>query len=168
MKFWYREFRIKLWHGGSVVKSFEPKDYGVCSQYLFCSSYGNGWILTLNYWRGSWMITDSLDWFSQTSCLFIRELVPLDWFSKTSCLIIRGACSTWVNFPDKLSPYQGTCSTWAIFSDKLSPHDEMKEIFNWFLVLIRYQLEWWKKWLTTPFMVFPYMVRGNNQLFVTI
>ena len=79
------------------------------------------------------------------------ELVPLDWFSQTSCFLIRG-----------------TCSTWVILPDTLSPHGEIKDIFNWFLVLISCRFERLKKWLTALFMVFPYMVRGNNQLFVTI
>ena len=93
----------------------------------------------------------------------------------------QATCSIWLIFPDKLSPYQGNlfhlsdflrqpvytwgdnCSTSGTLPDKLSPHVEMNGFFNWFLVWIRCQFEWWKKWLTAPFMVFPYMVRGNNQ-----
>ena len=57
---------------------------------FFCSFYGNDWHLTINSWRGTWMIID-----------------PLDCFSQTSCLLIRGTCSIWLISSDKLSPYQG-------------------------------------------------------------
>ena len=33
--------------------------------------------------------------------------------------------STWLIFPDNLSPYQGICSTWLIFSDNLSTLEEI-------------------------------------------
>ena len=156
-------------HGGIVVRNFQPLDYGVYTQYVFLFLLWKNCHLTLNYWRATRMIID-----------------PLDWFSQTSCLLIRGTCSTWLIFSDKLSPYQGNlfhlsvfprqavytwgdkCSTWVIFPDTLSTHGAIKDIFNWFLVLISCRFERLKKWLTNPFMVFLYMVRGNNQLFVTI
>ena len=89
-----------------------------------------------------------------------------------------------LNFSDKLSPYKGklfqlkdfprqalytwgdNCSLWVIFSDKLSPHGEINDIFKWFSVLISCPLEKLEKRLNVLFMVFPYMVRDNNPLFV--
>ena len=84
-------------------------------------------------------------------------------------------------FWDKLSSHQGNlfhvsdflkepvytwgdnCSTSVIFPAKLPQYEEKNGFFNWFLVLISCQFDWWKKWLTAPLKVFPYMVRGNNQ-----
>ena len=95
-------------------------------------------------------------------------------------------CSAWLVFSDNLSPYQGNlfhlsdfprqavytwgdnCSTGVIIPDKLSPHEKINGFFISILNLIWCQFEGWKKWLTTPFKVFPRMVRGHNQLFVTI
>ena len=149
-----------------MVKNFEPLDYGSCLKYIFCSFYRIDWHLTINYWRGTWLKID-----------------PLDWFSQTNFLLIRRTCSTWFIFSDKLSPYQENlfqmgdfpeqavytwgddCSTWVIFPDKLSPHGEIKDIFNWFLVFISCRFERLKKWLTVPFLVFPSFL-GNNQLFL--
>ena len=92
----------------------------------------------------------------------------------------------WLILSVKLSLYQGNlfhlidfirqavytwgdnCSTWVIFSDKLTPHGEIKDNFIWFLVFISCRFERLKKGLSAPFMVFPYIVQVNNQLFVTM
>ena len=146
------EFWIESWHGGSVVKSFKPLNYGVCTQYNFL----------FLLWK--WLTFDYKS---------LEGNLDDNWFA-------------WLIFLDKLSPYLGNvfdlsdsprqtvyswgddCSTWVIFLDTLSPHGEIKDIFNWFLISIRCRFEGLRKWLTAPFMVLPYMVRGNNQLFVTV
>ena len=135
-----------------VVKSFETLDYGLFTQYIFL----------FLLWK----------WFTFDYKLLDGNLND-NW-------------STWLIFSDKLSPHPGNLfllsdfprqavytwgdnfSTWVIFPDMLSPHGEIKVIFIWCLVLISYPFERIKKWLTAPFMVFPYMVRGNKQLFLTI
>ena len=166
----YLEFWIKSWHCGMVIKSFEPIDYGVYTQYIFL----------FLLWK--WLTFDYI---------LLEGNLDDKWFAwlifSDKRLLIRGTCSTWSIFSDKLSPYhQGNmfhlidfprqavyswgdkCSTWVIFPDTLSQHGEKKDIFNWFLVLISCRFERLKKWLTNPFMVFPYKVRGENQFFVTI
>ena len=63
------------------------------------------------------MIIDPFDWFSQTSCLLIRKLVPLEWFSQTSCRHLR----RWL--------FQVTD-----FSRQVSPRGEIKDKFIWFFL----------------------------------
>ena len=152
-----------------MLKSFEPLDYGFCSQYIFLFHLWN-W-LTFDYK----LMEGNLECNWSAWLIFSDKLSPY-----------QGTFSTWLIFPDKLSPYQGNlfhlsdflrqpvytrgvnCSTSVIFSDNFSPHEEMNGLFNWFPVLIRCQFEWWTKGLTALFMVFQYMVRGNNRLFVII
>ena len=179
---------IKLLHGGIVVKIFELRIllctdlhagvvvvtklllttlrrlYTIHFLFLLCKWLPFDFILLEGNLDNNWSA-----WF-----IFSDKLCPY-----------QGNCSTWVIFSDKLSPYQGTsstsdfsrqavytlgdnCSTWVIFPDKLSPHGEMKGIFNWFLVLFSCRFERLRNWLTAPFRLFPYMVRGNHQLLVTI
>ena len=140
-----------------------PLHYGVCTQYIFCSYYGKDWYLTINYWRGNWMIIDPLHWYSQASCLLIKGTCSIWLIFSDRLSPYQGNLSTWLIFSDKLSPYQGNllhlsefprqalytsgddCFTWVNFPDKLSPLAELKYIFKWFLVLISCRFERIKK-----------------------
>ena len=145
---------------GVVTKLLTTRLRSLYTIHFSVPFYGNDWHLTINYMRGTRIIID-----------------PLDWFSQASCLLVRGACSAWLIFSDNLSPYQGNlfrlsdflrqpvytwgdnCSTWFIFSGKLSPHGEIKCLFNWFFGLdqvssCKYERNDWQ----LPFMVMSFHI----------
>ena len=153
-----------------VVKSFESLNYGLCTQCIFLFILGKWLTFDKKFLEGilddnwsAWLIfSDKLSAYQENLFHlidFIRQvvslsgkLVPLGWFSQTSCLLIRG-----------------TCSFWVIFPDKLSPHGEIKD--NFLLIFSLDQLSVWniKEMIDCSIYgyVFPYMLRGNKQLFVT-